>query len=406
MGEVINGYELLAPLSNKNAGFAKWGHARKGGREFFIKEFLNPCYPTRNSPFDTKTKMVVIAECRAYEEEKRRLYTTINRVSDGNLLRIEEFFRWDGKYYITTQWLDTAQKRDSFMLGAKSAQNQMSVEDLYRFGDSDVKMRCALALSHALIGLHKEGIAHADIKPRNIVLSQMATGNISAKIIDVDSSFWVSNPPDELVGDQVYFAPESVLFMIRGKEASPITCAVDVFAMGLVFHQIFSGELPKLPEDYNFACEACLDGEKLAVSERVPESVRGIIEDMLATDASARPSMETVHQRLWKHAYGSEPAEFSDEVRGEASDMRGGDEVHTGTPDLRGGDERRAGTPDLRSGDEVHTGTPDFHNGGRGESRIIFGAGLHTGDGGKKTESDSSTDTTESTGTFHMPGEL
>lgn len=393
MGEIINGYELLAPLSNKNAGFAKWGHARKGGREFFIKEFLNPCYPTRNSPFDTHTKMIVIAECRAYEEEKKLLYKTINRVSDGNLLRIEEFFRWDGKYYITTQWLDTAQKRDGFVLGATSAQNQMSVEDLYRFGKIDVKMRCALALSHALIGLHKEGIAHADIKPRNIVLSQMDTGNISAKIIDVDSSFWVSNPPDELVGDQVYFAPESVLFMIRGKEASPISCAVDVFSMGLVFHQIFSGGLPELPEDYNFACEACLDGVKPVVSERVPESVRGIIEDMLEADASARPSMEAVHQRLWKCAYGSESAEFSDEPRSE-------------TPDMGGKDARRSEAPDLRGEGARRSVTPDFYSGGRGESRIIFGAGLRAGDGGKETEPGSSMDVTESTGTFHRPGEL
>ena len=367
MGEVINGYRLLAPLSNENAGFAKWGHATKNGREFFIKEFLNPCYPTMNSPFNTRTKMMVIAECRAFESQKRILYSTINKVSDGNLVRIEEFFRWDGKYYITTQWLDTAPKRESVAMDAKDANNQMSVEDLHNFGQNNVKLRCALALSHALIGLHREGIAHADIKPRNIVLSKMKTGNMSAKIIDVDSSFWVKDPPEELVGDQVYFAPESVMFMIEGKEASPITCAVDVFAMGLVFHQIFDGGLPALPGDYNFACEACLNGVKPVVSERVPKSIRGIIEDMLAADASARPSMATVHQRLWQCAYGSEPMVEPYPGSNRASDPRGGEE----------------------------------HGG-----RIIFGAGIKVGSGNKAPVSGTSKQTAESTGAFHRPGGL
>lgn len=306
MGEVINGYTLLAPLSNENAGFAKWGHAKKGGRDYFIKEFLNPCYPTKDSPFDERTKRAVRETCAAFEAEKSLLYSKINEVSDGNLVRVEEFFRWDGKYYITTRWLDMASKRTASLsaTGSVNAEEHMSIEDLRYLNQGDAQTRCCLALSHAIMQLHSARIVHADIKPRNVVLTRLSTGNISTKVIDMDSSFFESEPPDELVGDQVYFAPESVMFMIKGRGASPIGCAVDVFAMGLVFHQIFAGTLPDLPGDYNFACEACLDGKKPRVSKDVPRHVRGIVAEMLEADARNRPSMADVHKRLWESLHG------------------------------------------------------------------------------------------------------
>ena len=387
MAEVINGYRLLAPLSNENAGSAKWGHAKKGGRDYFIKEFLDPCYPTKDSPFDEQLKTLTLRKCRAYEAEKRQLYRTINNASDGNLVRIEEFFRWDGKYYITTQWLDVAPKREGFAAGARGASNQMSIEDLYRMRQNRVKLRCVLALSHALARLHERGIAHSDIKPRNIMLTQLRTGNLSPKIVDLDSCFWVKSPPEELAGDQVYLAPESVMYMIKGEGASTISCKIDVFAMGLVFHQIFGGELPSLPEDYNFACEACLDGVKPVVSERVPKPIRGIVEDMLEADASARPSMADVHQRLWERVYGSKPTRCSPPDDGTATGSHG-ETSHSSRGETSHGSHEE--TSHGSRGETAH----GSHEEKTGENRVIISTGLNAGDGEKEV------------GPFYRPGGL
>ena len=41
----IKGYELRGELKTTNSGFSKWGFAAKNGREYFIKEFIDPVYP-------------------------------------------------------------------------------------------------------------------------------------------------------------------------------------------------------------------------------------------------------------------------------------------------------------------------------------------------------------------------
>lgn len=298
MSEVINGYELFAPLTNAGAGFAKWGHASKGGEEYFIKEFLDPCYPMKDSPFDESMKRMVLQGCQKYEDEKRLLYTRINEVSDGNLTRIREFFRWNGKYYITTQWIEPAGWPPSSG-GVEESGSKLSIDDLYHVSTIEERIRCCLALSHALMCLHSAMIVHADIKPRNIMLTQTVSGAVSPRVIDMDSSFFVSDPPDELVCDQLYLAPESVLFMMQGRERSPVGCAADVFALGLVFHQVFAGKLPDLPSGYNFACEACLDGAAPKVSRAIPKHVKRLIADMVEREVSKRPPMAEVHRRLW-----------------------------------------------------------------------------------------------------------
>ena len=44
-GDVLNGYTLLADFTVVGAGLSRWTFARKGGREYFVKEFLSPTYP-------------------------------------------------------------------------------------------------------------------------------------------------------------------------------------------------------------------------------------------------------------------------------------------------------------------------------------------------------------------------
>ena len=74
MSEVINGYLLREPMSNRDAGFAKWGQAEKNGQKYFIKELLNPRYPTKNSPYSEDMKKSICSSCEKFEHEKSLLY--------------------------------------------------------------------------------------------------------------------------------------------------------------------------------------------------------------------------------------------------------------------------------------------------------------------------------------------
>ena len=98
MSEMIGGYEVKEPLSNKNAGFSKWGFGEKDGKTWFLKEFLSPVYPVNRGEMTEKSMQRKLTQCHEYEIDKIRLFSQLGRASDGNLLRIHEFFRYGSKF--------------------------------------------------------------------------------------------------------------------------------------------------------------------------------------------------------------------------------------------------------------------------------------------------------------------
>ena len=47
--EQLCGYTLTGDMTNKNAGFSMWCFGIKEGREYFIKQFLTPKYPYKDT---------------------------------------------------------------------------------------------------------------------------------------------------------------------------------------------------------------------------------------------------------------------------------------------------------------------------------------------------------------------
>lgn len=283
MGEVINGYDLIEPLQNRDAGFSRWTYAVRDGKLYFLKEFMDPVYPVVDS-LSEKLREQRIRDCKEYEEEKRNIYETVNRASDGNLVRVFEFFRYDSHYYISTLKVDAM---------------DMSFEEVAAL-PLDMRLLLCGTVAHSIMELHQAGIIHADLKASNILLQRTETGRIAGKIIDFDCSFSESRPPEEedaLGGDQVYLAPEACQFLC-GDDVS-LTGKMDVFALGLLFHQYLTGSLPEFDQsEYDYAHEAVLDGQELLVSEELSEEIRGLIQRMLTGDPEERCSSEEVFREL------------------------------------------------------------------------------------------------------------
>ena len=287
MAYEINNYELMAPFQNQNAGFSRWTKAKKEGRIYFIKEFMDPKYPDQNSLKESLRKSR-IKECEAFETEKRNLYTTVNSISDGNLVGVEEFFRGDSRYYMVTPWMDNC---------------GLSFADIAKKDLKDKLLLCRTA-AHCLQALHSARIVHSDIKETNVIVHETAGKKLVAKIIDFDSSFFENNPPDnedDLGGDQVYLSPEACLFFCG--EDVKLTCKMDVFALGLLFHQYLTGELPYFDKnEYDYAHEAVLDDVVLkADTADIKLPIREVIDKMLLKDVEKRISSAEVYEKLTKY---------------------------------------------------------------------------------------------------------
>ena len=271
--ERINGYQPLREFTSVGAGTASWTVAEKNGREYFLKRFNTPKYTP--ACYDL---------CREYEWKKNALYTVLRNLDNGNLVVIDDFFHWDTFYYIATQLIH---------------ESSVTAEEIYSL-PQDKRLILMKTLAHCFVQLEKGGIVHADLKPTNVMIKPTVSGFYSLKLIDFDSSFFVSDPPvdsEDLEGDMTYMAPEVLMGMCG--ENVKLSCKVDVFAMGLMFHQFLCGSLPMFDrENYNCACEAVANGETLRVNHTIPDAYRPLIISMLEADPDLRPTFATVFRTL------------------------------------------------------------------------------------------------------------
>ena len=276
----IYDYNLITEFTTKGAGLSRWAFAEKNGRKYFIKEFLKPVYPTSADNLTPELEERRRKKCLKFYNERILFYEELKKCRTGNNVVVEEFFRFGGRYYVVS---DKVKKSD------------ISIQEVAALPDDKKRVLCSSIL-YSIKELHSHGIVHADIKPDNILLKRTANGYITAKIIDFDSSFFATEIPEEVNGDFVYLAPETFLRM--SQEAGEIRGKADVFSLGLLFHQYYTGELPEFEDGCTYAFEAVLSGAELSVSDRLPPYMKQLITDMLRADPEERLSSSEAFARL------------------------------------------------------------------------------------------------------------
>lgn len=272
--QIINGYRLTKPFTTSNAGMCQWTFAQKGGRDYFIKQLLFPKYPTAAAQKNLSESMIraMIAEATDFYNRRRQFYEKLYECRTGNVVAVLDFFREKEFYYLITE---------------RVIGNFLSIEDIAALSE-EKKRTFFKAVLYSIVQLQDRGIVHSDLKPENILVRQTAAGFCTAKLIDFDSGYFESEIPDEIIGDQRYLSPEALL---RNDEQDvPVTVRSDMFAIGLLFHQYWCGEMPGFDRsEFDSAAEALLNDAELSIDPSIPEDVRSLIVSMLDRDAEKRP---------------------------------------------------------------------------------------------------------------------
>lgn len=94
-----------------------------------------------------------------------------------------------------------------------------------------VQVRLIANLLRALSYIHRRGVLHRDVKPGNVLVVEG-----EAKLLDFGLAIGVTQEAD-FTGSLDHMAPE----LLAG---SPPSVASDLYAVGIVFHQMLSGALP------------------------------------------------------------------------------------------------------------------------------------------------------------------
>jgi len=287
-GEVINGYKILRDFVVVG-GMSKISFAEKGGKEYFIKEFLSPKYPLPDSPGSEKVKAQRRKACELFEKHHRELNKKIGtKVSlGGNLVFAVDFFRSGTCYYKVTEKIDTT---------------SLSCEEISHL-PIDKIILIAKSVCHSIRILHDLNIVHGDLKPDNILIKKTTLG-YSGKLIDFDDSYFSANPPvdrESLVGTPEYYSPEQAAYIMDEDEeilGNTLTLKSDIFTLGIILCEYFTGKKPILPHDYSSTWACVEDGYSFTYAKRIPIEIKNLIDWMLRKNPKERPTINDVFNIL------------------------------------------------------------------------------------------------------------
>ena len=152
-----------------------------------------------------------------------------------------------------------------------------------------------LSIADALAVVHQAGLAHRDVKPANVMLAP------GGRVVLMD--FGLVVPHANRIGNRIvagslpYMAPEA----LTGNVGDGAASLVDVYAMGILAHELLTGSAPFHGKQPFEVYQAKLDNPRPLVSAKrpdVPEGLVDLIARMIATDPDDRPT--GAEEVLWE----------------------------------------------------------------------------------------------------------
>lgn len=260
-GQTVNGYEIVDCITS--GSFATSYRARKGGKNFFLKEYSDP---TQGSP-----------EFKSFVAQQDDINKRLCSLKMRCLERLIETFVTGYRYHQIKELLNCV--------------------DLAVYLPTDLDLDNRLFICRLWLGILKElsaaGIVHQDLKPAQILMVKTPGVRLDHRMMFADFDWAVL---DGNIVKQVstpgYATPEHITGVTP-------TIASDLYQSGVVLYEILTGQLPfyRAGEFYDLAVAQDRmernDFEPPAVVQPVvPEWASSIITAMLTWDAVSRPSVE------------------------------------------------------------------------------------------------------------------
>jgi tRNA A-37 threonylcarbamoyl transferase component Bud32 len=160
-----------------------------------------------------------------FAERFSREAKALARLSHPNIVTVYEFGEAGGSQYLLMEFVDGVTLRDA--MRTKSLAPQAALKVIGQICD-------------ALQFAHSRGVVHRDIKPENILLAKDGTAKIAdfglAKVTDPDGLTLTRT--HQAMGTPHYMAPE------QWETPAAVDHRADIFALGVVFYELLTGELP------------------------------------------------------------------------------------------------------------------------------------------------------------------
>jgi serine/threonine-protein kinase len=215
---------------------------------------------------------------REDERLRSRLQAEAERTSalnHPNVAIIYDVLEEQRDYLIVMEYVEGATLRDRLS-------ERVPLEEFFRI---------AIQLADGLAAAHEKGIVHCDIKPENIMLGPGQGGAAQVKILDFGiARHMAGEDPTQtgmragIAGTPGYVPPEVIL-------GEPASARADIFALGVTFYEMLTGQHPFLTGNPLGAVQRILHDESPTISQppvRYPAALEKIVARTLAKEAEAR----------------------------------------------------------------------------------------------------------------------
>lgn len=195
---------------------------------------------------------------------------TARRITHPNVLRTYDFGEVDGQPYISMEYVNGLTLRT--LLASKGR---------LPYGAG---LRVARQICAGLAAVHEFGVVHRDVKPGNVMLEHRGNAKLMDFGISLSGDAALRDGGEKIVGTPHYLSPEQV----RGE---PIDARSDVFAMGVVLQQMFTGGMPYAGDSGPEIAAARLQRDPEPPSAfwpEIPDDLAAIIARCLSRDPADR----------------------------------------------------------------------------------------------------------------------
>lgn len=157
-----------------------------------------------------------------FRDRFEREAKALARLDHPSIVRVHDFGEVDGTFYLIMEHVDGTDLRELILDGLEPA----------------AASRIVAQLCDALAYAHAHGVVHRDIKPENVLINRDGVVKVAdfglAKLQKVE----MRTRTHRVVGTPQYMAPEQL------RDPSSVDHRADVFAIGVVFYEMLTGQLP------------------------------------------------------------------------------------------------------------------------------------------------------------------
>jgi serine/threonine protein kinase len=212
-------------------------------------------------------------------------------IGHKNIIGIEDFGQLpDGRIYMCMELLNGAPLNDMI-------KQPMGVDRL---------LNILIQTGHGLAAAHSKNITHRDMKPENIYVTFGPNNEDIPKLLDFGIAKVAGNDGQNnltrtgtIFGTPFYMAPEQAL-------GQQVDARADVYAMGVIMYEVFSGTLPFQGESFMGILTQHITTEPEPVAQRaaaagrqLPPGLAEVISHCMQKDPNRRyPTMDAMVQGL------------------------------------------------------------------------------------------------------------